>query len=69
MAQPSKQPENVKKYNTDYYQANKAKILADATKKVRCECCNFECSKSNMSKHLKTEKHKLNDRIKQLQPA
>jgi len=67
MPQPSKNPENIKKYNTDYYQANKAKLLADATTKIRCDKCNFECSKSNLSKHNKTQKHLLNLKINELQ--
>jgi hypothetical protein len=67
MAQPSKQPENIKKYNTNYYQANKAKILEDATKKVMCQICNKECSKSNLSKHIKSDKHMLNVQIHVLQ--
>ena len=64
---PSRSAENMKKYNKEYYQNNKAKILAGAVQKVKCDVCNHECSKSNMSKHIKTERHKLNAKIKQLE--
>lgn len=66
---PSKTKELVKIYNKTYYEANKAKLLEDAVKKIKCDSCNVECSKSNMSKHIKTEKHKLNVKIKELQNA
>lgn len=52
-------------YNKDYYAKNKAKLLEDAVKKIRCEHCNVECSKSNMSKHLKTQKHILYAQLNQ----
>ena len=51
--------EYMQNYNKDYYTKNKGKLLQDAIKKIRCEVCGVECSKSNMSKHIKTEKHKL----------
>lgn len=55
--------EYMKKYNKSYYEQNKAKILEDAVKKVRCEACNIQCSKSNMSKHMKTDGHKLRSEL------
>ena len=55
----SKDKNNVKKYNTEYYQLNKAKILENALVKIKCECGKI-CSKSNMNKHIKTLKHKMN---------
>lgn len=60
-----KKCQNIQQYNKDYYAKNKAKLLQDAIKKIRCEHCNMECSKSNMSKHLKTEKHKLHMQLNQ----
>jgi len=56
----SKDKNNVKKYNTEYYQLNKAKILENALVKIKCVHCNKACSKSNMNKHIKTLKHKMN---------
>ena len=62
----SKNPETVKKYNTQYYQTHKAKLLQDANSKIRCDICNSEYSKSNMSKHVKTEKHILKSQLNNL---
>jgi len=56
----SKNKINVKNYNTEYYKLNKAKILENALIKIKCEKCNKVCSKSNMNKHIKTLKHKMN---------
>lgn len=55
--------EKSKDYNKDYYAKNKERLLANACTKIRCEHCNMECSKSNMSKHIQTEKHKLRAQI------
>ncbi len=64
---PSKSKESVKKYNKSYYDNNKAKILEKVAKKKKCEICDMECSKSNFNKHIKTDKHNLNVKIKELQ--
>lgn len=58
--------EYMKQYNKEYYVKNKEKLLADAVTKVKCECCDIECSKSNMPKHIKTEKHLLHVKLNQL---
>jgi len=54
------------KYNNTYYVKNKEKLLKSATEKVECEICKKLCSKSNMNKHIKSEKHILNVKIKSL---
>jgi len=67
---PKSKSEYMATYNKDYYVKNKAKLLADAVAKVRCEHCNVDCSKSNMSKHCKTQKHILHMQLnQQAQPA
>ena len=53
----------VQKYNKTYYERNKVKLLEDAVKRIRCNICNIDCSKSNISKHIKTEKHKLHVKL------
>ena len=69
MAVISKTQQEVKKYNDTYYQTHKAQILEKVNKKVNCELCNCSTSKSNWSKHIKTDKHKLNMKIRELQQA
>lgn len=64
---PVKDKETVAKYNNTYYTKNKEKLLKNALTKVMCDVCNKECSKVNMSKHIRTEKHKLNVKINSLQ--
>lgn len=64
------QPKNkdaIKKYNNTYYTKNKVKLLEDALKKIECDVCKKSCTKSNFSKHLNTDKHKLNAKIKELE--
>lgn len=61
-------PNKIKMYNDTYYRKNKAKILEKINTKVLCAACNCSTSKSNMSKHTKTEKHKLNMKIIELRP-
>ena len=59
--------EYMKEYNKKYYATNKTKLLEDAVKQILCNKCNCMVSKSNISKHMKTDKHKLNLRIKELE--
>lgn len=62
----SKTKQSVKKYNDTYYQAHKAQILEKVNQKIVCDLCNRSTAKSNWSKHVKTDKHKLNMKIKEL---
>jgi len=38
----------------------KARILANANKRILCECCQCKYTKSNKSKHIRSAKHKRN---------
>lgn len=63
----SKQPESIKNYNKDYYTKNKAKILESANKEKRCEHCNKTTTTSNWNKHIKSQRHLMNVKIKELE--
>lgn len=47
--------------NMNYYEKHRGRLLADKAKKVQCACCMWN-TKSNMSRHIKTARHK--DRVK-----
>jgi hypothetical protein len=65
----SKESEYVKKYNTEYYSKNKAKILEKGKEKIRCALCDCNIRKENRNKHEATKKHKQNEIIDQLKKA
>jgi len=52
---------NQKEYNKRHYENNKAQILED---KYLCESCNKLVNVRNKTNHVKTEKHRLYERIK-----
>ena len=58
--------QSIKQYNSDYYSINKHQILKEAMKPIFCDACNKTISNSNMSKHIKTKRHDLNEKLKQL---
>lgn len=48
-------------YNKLYYQKNKERILKQILEKVECDVCHCFVAKCNMNKHIKSNKHKLNE--------
>lgn len=54
-----KKTEDIKSYRKKYNEEHKEEIKNLQNIKVLCECCNFETTKNNMNKHIKTEKHKI----------
>ena len=62
-----------KEYNTQYYQANKERILKVMLEKVMCPECNKMITRCNLMKHKRSTAHQCkahkakNDEIKQLQ--
>ena len=47
---------NSKEYMNKYYYEHRDKILAGILKKVRCEICDFELQKTNLTRHMKSKK-------------
>jgi hypothetical protein len=52
---PSKDKEEVKEYNKQYYAKNKEKLLQAAKVKVVCPHCNKTVNKENMIDHKKSK--------------
>ena len=48
--------EKLKKYNAEYYQKNKHKIIKRLTEKVMCSC-GRSIGKNSLKSHLKTNIH------------
>jgi phage FluMu protein Com len=49
---------NSKEYNKNYYENTKAKNKGKVLEKVRCEMCDLCVSRSNLSAHIKSKKHR-----------
>ena len=52
----SKDPEEVQKYQKEYYSKNKNKILNDLKERAPCIYCGKEVNKCNLESHYKTQK-------------
>jgi hypothetical protein len=52
-----------KVYNKRYYDNHKEKWLKHSLEKIDC-VCGVKVARGNLSKHIKTEKHKLRHQIK-----
>eukprot|EP01038_Epipyxis_sp_PR26KG_P015560 gene15560-21012_t len=55
----SKDPEQAKEYQKQYYAKNKDKLLTDLKQKVVCELCGSSISKCNLYSHQKSSKCKV----------
>jgi hypothetical protein len=56
--------EDMKKiYNERYYTKKKEKLLEKAREKVHCVVCNDYINKSSYTRHLKSSKHMLREKI------
>jgi hypothetical protein len=52
---------NTKEYQKNYHEKNKFKLLEKSKTPIYCIYCDHAYYKSNMSNHLNTPKHKLNE--------
>lgn len=51
---------DMKKYQKEYYQENKERILEKMKRKIYCECCNRDIAKYKYPQHCRTKKHLKN---------
>lgn len=51
------------KYNAEYRQKHREKLIQTSASKLYCECCNTSVSYSNMATHKKSKSHKLKEEI------
>jgi len=51
---------DMKEYRKNYYLKNKDKLIANLLEKVECKTCGCMITKTGLSTHNKTKKHKIN---------
>lgn len=54
------------KYNKDYYERHKNKLLISAKEKIECPICKKMLSRANISVHNKGDKHQLKLKLAKL---